>query len=887
MRIFTTFLFVIATLANVVAQRADDLFDPSLAPFYHGVASGDPLQDRVIIWTKVTTDLPSVNVDWQMATDTAMSNIVASGSVSTTADRDYTVKIDVTGLASNTTYYYSFNTLGRNSLIGRTKTAPSSEEADHLKFVLISCSNYNWGYFNVYNRIADRNDLDAVIHVGDYIYEYGESHPYQDLSLDRVTSPANEIVSLEDYRERYSLYRLTKALRRAHQQHPFIVTWDDHEVTNDAYDGGAENHQPETEGDYATRKAVATQAYFEWLPIRDNGVQQVYRRFDYGNLVDLFVLDTRHEMRSIQPTSMLQEDFNAPRTLLGEEQRSWLVKGLKTSEAKWKVIAQQVMFSPFNVGFAAPSSAITNPDSVFSVENFFLDIWDGYPAERQQIVDEIANNSIDNVVVLSGDVHSSFAFDVTTQPVIYPVPQTNYLPFPSPVYNPETGAGAVAVEFVTPSVSAANFDENIGPELSAQFSFAMNNDLGVVPGTPIIYNPHMKYNDLVQNGYVLVDIKEDGAQGNYYYVPTVREINEAESFGTALRTENGVSHLIGNQTESAPKAIQAAPAPDQPLVATASTAKVQIIHNAFDRTVNIFANGGALLEGFAYRTATPYVEVPADVELTLNIVPVVAEEEAITTTATFEADKTYIVVANGTFDQNDEFPVTLSVFEGGLESSSTTGNIDLQFFHGSPNAPAVDILSGTTPLFSNVSYGSFASEYISVPAAPSEGFYALGVAPTGTTDVVATYRAALSFWKNRTAVVFASGDFAQGRFQPWVALSNGGTFPLNTLNSGNINAIIPAAATSGLASVENLLVTSIYPNPTQDSNTIRFLLNETGNLKIDLMNTQGQLVKTVFSGIKEKGGYTITNNLNDLQSGTYFYRLTFEDKVLTQKFVKQ
>lgn len=885
MRIVITLLLAVAALTTSMAQRIDDLFDPSLAPFYHGVASGDPLQDRVIIWTKVTTDLPSVDVSWQMATDTAMTDIVASGMVATTADRDYTVKIDVTGLNSNTTYYYAFNALGANSLTGRTKTAPTADEADHLKFVLISCSNFNWGYFNVYDRIADRNDLDAVIHVGDYIYEYGESHPYQDLTLDRVTSPAGEIVSLEDYRERYSLYRLNNELRRAHQQHPFIVTWDDHEVTNDAYDGGAENHQPETEGDYEERKAVATQAYFEWLPIRDNGVQQVYRRFDYGNLVDLFVLDTRHEMRSIQPTSMLQEDFNDLRTLLGEEQKSWLLDGLNTSEAQWKVVAQQVIFSPLNVGFGAAGGAITNPDSVFAVENIFLDIWDGYPAERQQIVEEIEVNEIDNVVMLAGDFHSSFAFDVTTQPVLYPLAQTNYLPFPNPGYNPETGEGSVAVEFVTPSVSAANFDENVGPELTAQFSFAMNNDLGVVPGTPVVYNPHMKYNDLSEHGYVLLDVKADSVQGNFYFVNTIKEPSDEERYATGLSTLSGTNHLIGDQLESAPKRVQATPAPDRPMMAASTTAKVQIIHNAANRTVDVFANGGALLESFAYRTATPFVEVPADVELSLDIVPVIAADEAISTTATFAAGETYVVVVNGTFDTSDDFPVTLTVFEGGREMASTAGNIDLQFVHGSVNAPEVDITTGGNVVFDNVSYGNFASDYISVPA----DSYQLDVTPAeDNSTIVASYNAGIGFWRNRTAVVFASGDFAAGTFQPWIALSNGGTFPLAAISNDNAGTTItPAAATAGIASVEDLLVTAVYPNPTQDENTIRFLLNETGNLTIDLMDAQGKVVETIFNGKQEKGGYTITNNLNNLSPGIYFYRLVFNDKVLTQKFVKQ
>ena len=237
---------------------------------------------------------------------------------------------------------------------------------------------------------------------------------------------------------------------------------------------GAENHN-EGEGDFFERKAAAKQAYFEWLPIRDNVGQKVFRDFSYGDLADVIVLDTRHEDRTIQPTSLLQPDFNDLRTLLGEEQKAWFFDKLKSSEAKWKIVPQQVMFVPLNVGFSAGAAAAT--DSVLAVESIFLDIWDGYPAERQQIVDTITTNGIDNVVFLSGDIHSSFASDVTTEPVQYPLPQFGFLPVPSSAYNPLTGQGSAAVEFVTPSVTSDNFDEALGAAVSAQFEFIMNNNI--------------------------------------------------------------------------------------------------------------------------------------------------------------------------------------------------------------------------------------------------------------------------------------------------------------------------------------------------------------------------------------------------------------------------
>ncbi|NJK82894.1 MAG: DUF4397 domain-containing protein [Saprospiraceae bacterium] len=314
-----------------------------------------------------------------------------------------------------------------------------------------------------------------------------------------------------------------------------------------------------------------------------------------------------------------------------------------------------------------------------------------------------------------------------------------------------------------------------------------------------------------------------------------------------------------------------------------TTAKVQIIHNAFNRTVNVLANGGTLLESFAYRTATPYVEVPANVALTLDIVPVAAPTEAISTTAQFEAGRTYVVVVHGTFDPNDNFPVQLAVFEPGREMAATQGNVDVLFFHGSTNAPEVDITTGSTVIFDNVSYSNFSTDYISVPA----GNYPLSVTPANDNNtVVATYNANLAFWQNRTAVAFASGDFAAGTFQPWIALSNGGTFPLSLANISEEVNINPSAALAGQASVESLLVMDVFPNPAMTENTIRFLLNESGKLNVDLMDIQGKLVKNVFNGSQEKGAYVLSVDLTTLPTGTYFYRLTFNDKTLTQKFVK-
>src|ERR1043166_3651508 len=239
--------------------------------FRHGVASGDPLTDRVMLWTRVTP--PAVrsatgplDVRWQIARDERLSTIVASGTAQAAGERDYTVKVDVGNLEPGHTYYYAFDTGGERSPIGRTKTLPAA--IDRVRFASVSCSNYPAGYFNVYRCLANRADLDAVIHLGDYIYEFANGVYGDGTSTHRVPQPEKEAITLSDYRARYATYRSDVDLQEAHRQHPFIVVWDDHELANDAWSGGAANHN-EGEGDWPTRQAAAYKAYLEWMPIRD------------------------------------------------------------------------------------------------------------------------------------------------------------------------------------------------------------------------------------------------------------------------------------------------------------------------------------------------------------------------------------------------------------------------------------------------------------------------------------------------------------------------------------------------------------------------------------------------------------------------------------------
>lgn len=470
--------------------------DPALAPFYHGVASGDPLPDAVIIWTRITlNETDPVDVNWRMATDTLFTNIVASGSETTDSLSDWTVKVDVTGLTSDTWYYYDFEYDGERSLIGRTRTAPVGG-VDHLRFAVVSCQNYENGYYHAYRDMVNRNDIDAVIHLGDYIYEYGTGGLSAGIE-DRLTDPETEIISLSDYRTRYSHYRLDPDLRDAHQQFPFICVWDDHETANNSWSDGAENHTEGTEGFWVDRKAYGIQANMEWLPIRQpdpNNPEREYRSLSFGDLADLNMLDTRIIGRDEQGAGNEND-----RNLLGYEQRQWLYGNLSASTAKWKLLGQQVMVAPLTA-----FGIVVNDDQ-----------WDGYPAERDSLYDHITTNSIDNTVVLTGDIHTSWANDL-----------------PGSNYDANSGDGSVGVEFVVTSVSTTSSPINIGVNLIQTA------------------NPHMKFIDLSQKGYLILDLTQDKAQSDWYFVSDITQPDFTTSWGAGFYTNDGDNHLTEASSEA-------------------------------------------------------------------------------------------------------------------------------------------------------------------------------------------------------------------------------------------------------------------------------------------------------------------------------------------------
>lgn len=501
--------------------------------FPYGVASGDPLSDRVIIWTKVEPMAKSamVRVDWMMATDAAMNNVVQKGTVTSTTESDFTVKVDVAGLQPGTYYYYQFALGEEKSIIGRTKTTPEGD-IDKLRFAVVSCSNFQAGYFNNYGNIGRRDDLDAVIHLGDYIYEYADGG-YGDSTLiatgARAIEPKTEILSLADYRARYATYRRDPDLKLAHQMHPFITVWDDHETANDAYKDGAQNHQ-EGEGDWVSRREIARQVYNEWLPIRGEAMP-LYRKIRYGNLAELIMLDTRLEGRDKQIMDITNPDlYNEDRTILGAEQKAWLKNALENSSAQWKILGNQVMFAEYNVGWAAAANDAYTPEQL---ESIFLDIWDGYPVERAELIRFLQEKAIKDVVIITGDVHCSFAYDVALK-------SSKMSADPGEVtYDPATGEGAVAVEFVTPGITSANYDENIGLGAAQLFQYQINKPLPTGDNP----NPHMKYADLIRHGYMVLDVRPDRVQADWFYSKNILEPTKEEVFGEGWFTKAGESRL--------------------------------------------------------------------------------------------------------------------------------------------------------------------------------------------------------------------------------------------------------------------------------------------------------------------------------------------------------
>ncbi|OEY91653.1 alkaline phosphatase [Acinetobacter proteolyticus] len=513
--------------------------------FEHGVASGDPLQDRVILWTRLTPSESSarLQVTWEIALDQQFKQIIKTDKVTTTASQDFTVKVDATGLKPDQSYFYRFIFGDKVSPVGQTKTLPSS--ATKVSFAVCSCSNYPAGYFYVYREMAKQN-VDVVIHLGDYIYEYGaDGYAAEDAAkLGRTLAADNnkEIIKLDDYRKRYALYRKDKDLQALHHRHPFIVIWDDHELANDAWREGAENHQP-NEGSFLERKLAALQAYFEWMPIRpvDDQHTKIYRQFDFGNLVQLTMLDTRIIARDEQldyanymtanglDIAKFQADLTNPaRTLMGYTQRDWLIGKLQQSTANWNVLGQQILMTkmlvPAELLLALAEITAGNPSAdtlnkmnaqitelvtlkirlqkgdpsltaqekarVLTVAPYNLDAWDGYFAEREIVYAALAQLK-KKVVVLAGDTHNAWSSNLYSKDGAF-----------------------VGVELATSSVSSPGLEKYLNIPLAQlqQFEFAF---------TTLI--DELNYCNLNQRGYLIVQFDAAQVQSQWIYVDSIKK----------------------------------------------------------------------------------------------------------------------------------------------------------------------------------------------------------------------------------------------------------------------------------------------------------------------------------------------------------------------------
>ncbi len=501
--------------------------------FEHGVASGDPLPDGIVIWTRVSgAEGEAVKVLWKVCADVAMTTVLHEGIVEAGSATDYTVKVDVRGLPEGSRLYYQFIAGDVESPVGKSRTLPSGH-VQEARFAVVSCSSYPTGYFHVYREIANRDDLDAVLHLGDYIYEYGTGEYATEYAqeLNRVPDPPGELMTLSDYRRRHAQYKADPDSQAMHAAHPVIAVWDDHEIANDAWHGGAENHNDD-DGGWAARRDAAIRAYFEWMPIRGEACgkdTRIFRDFRYGDLLSLIMLDTRLYGRDIQPQisqDMTELEVEAvlkhpDREMLGSTQASWLRSSLEgAAGTTWQLIGQQVMVSSLRSPDLGPlldlerktpvSKEVLEFSVAMSKKNppLLLDTWDGYAAARQTFLADLKAGA-SNAVVLSGDLHTSLAGNLLLDGEDEPV----------------------AVEYMTSSVTSPGFADYL-PERRP----------GAVRDATLELNADLQYMETERRGWLCMSLTPSSCSGEWHLIDGLRSRDYSSFIDQVLTVEAGKVH---------------------------------------------------------------------------------------------------------------------------------------------------------------------------------------------------------------------------------------------------------------------------------------------------------------------------------------------------------
>ncbi|RLQ23609.1 alkaline phosphatase [Seongchinamella sediminis] len=426
--------------------------------FAHGVASGDPDAHSVVLWTRITTERRTASGKWIVTEDPEHRRVVKRGVFATDRSRDMTVKLVIDGLEPGRTYYYSFKYKGKNSPIGRTRTLPAGP-LDKIGIALASCSNYPFGYFNAYETIALDPGVDLVLHLGDYIYEYGPDGygGRAGAELGREHRPRRETISLKDYRRRHAQYKADPQSQMMHAAHPLIAIWDDHESTDNPWREGANNHQQDTEGDWQSRRERSLQAYYEWMPVREpvagTGREQYWRHYKFGDLASLVTLETRHTARDEQldydryrdllqtreGIGEFQQQLNAPdRRLLAPEMEAFLGAALRDSVAAgqpWRIIGNQVPMARSYIPAISDEQlaqlALDESHPLYDEAQafralgpaqlpMFLDAWDGYPWARERFYELSREAGAQDLLVVTGDSHAFWQnqlFDASGRPM--------------------------------------------------------------------------------------------------------------------------------------------------------------------------------------------------------------------------------------------------------------------------------------------------------------------------------------------------------------------------------------------------------------------------------------------------------------------------------------